>query len=140
MGSVVSAASEVEIAARMVRRLEDLEAVVSGVTVAQARVKLARALQATTSVVRHIRNLRRKSIPAALYARLYGVTAEWFAGYARQFEHEIAKLAANNQEADLGGMEATLSDAEFKLSQAHDLLRVARAHAEFLRRASARAA
>jgi hypothetical protein len=81
--------SDVPIASRMLRLLEDTEARRKGVSVETARTGIARALRIPTATLRHLRSQRRKTVESFLLAGIRDRLIITLQSEIAELEHQI---------------------------------------------------
>ena len=120
-GSVMRTAStEVDVAGAWVKRVEDIEAARQGRTIPEVRRSIARRISTTASVLRHLRERRRKSVPAWLMSAIRGVLIEVLQSEVRALEHEIhlhLQTSGGHRSDALENAEAQVVKAKQALSE-----------------------
>lgn len=116
-----TACADVEVAGRFVRRIEDVEAIRLGRRIAEVRPGIARRIRTTASVLRHLREGRRKSVPAWLMAALRRELIGVLQSEIRALEHEIQiarQVGLDDRDDALGAAQAQLATAKEILREA----------------------
>lgn len=93
-GPMRSALADAEVAAVMVRRVEDLEARRRRRSVREVRDLVARRIGTTTGTLRNIRKERRKGIPAWLMQSIRAALIDVLQAELHAIEHELHMLRA----------------------------------------------
>ena len=111
-------ATYVELASEWTRRLEDIEADRSGVTIPTAREAVARRAEVSPGTLENLRKGRLKAIAVHVYDRLRAAVIRELENEVRSLEHELQILRATGvdpRENEIDAVVASLAKARAAL-------------------------
>jgi hypothetical protein len=111
----VSGLSEVEMASGMVARVEDILSQRDGLSLENARLRVAHTLKVPPRTLLHIRNQRRKTITWRFMEALRAMLIEILQSEIVRLEHELyiqRQIAGSHRSDDLAAAEAQVVEAK----------------------------